>query len=225
MGVFFHLRELDSRQTVAGRHDAGEHGRDRRDAEDQGDDGDGQKVRFRRRVHDERDERFARAEDEDGEEYPGRQIGGLFAGVDVGVPMDVRVRVRVFLAVGVDVAVGVRLAADGAVDAPDEIQEAERDQEPGGQIATDGFDRFEPKHDDAQTDADEAEDDRTDHVPDAAQRRHRRGPRGAPASGLRHGDEGEIVVRSEDRVDKSNRRGGARQQERFVRHNVFPFRL
>ncbi|MCK7541357.1 MAG: hypothetical protein MZV63_65955 [Marinilabiliales bacterium] len=234
MGVALELAQLDELGPVRGGGDDDEHGDDRRQAEGRGDQGHPGRAVPGSGIHDQRDKWLARAEDEDGEQDPGRDIGllGFLAvGMDVrsqlvGVGMDVLMVVivvvpglrPVFVDGGgdavvqmiVEVRMGVGLAPPGAAHAPDEIGEAEADEEPGRDRAPGRLDAFELGHGDAQGDADEAEDDRAEDVPQAGQEGDAQGLPQGPFAGPADDDERQVVVGADDGVDEAEpgRRAG-----------------
>ena len=137
--VALEAAEAHERQPPGGKGDDREHGGDGGHGECRRDQDDAGKAVRGGGVHDQGDQRLAGAEDEQGEEDPGGDVGLVLALVDVGVVAFVLVQVLVRAAVGVAVRVLVGLVLDGPVQAPDQVGEAEADEQPGGGVAAPGF--------------------------------------------------------------------------------------
>ena len=105
----------------------------------------------------------------------------------------------------------MRLALPGPPHPPDKICQPEADQKPGGDLAARRLHTLEPGHGDAQGDAQKAQDDRAQDVPQPGQEgdaeRFPERPTPRPADD----DEGEVVVRADDGMDEPERRGRAGQ--------------
>jgi len=139
MAVFLqevHSQHLDSEGR--GNHH-GKHGKYRDDAEDCGEDDEVKVVMLRGRVHDDRDQRLARTEDEYCKEYPGGDIGLPPLVVHMQVICMMIVLMKVCAAIGMHMKVRVLLAPQDTVDCPDEVREAERGEQPGNQAPPQAF--------------------------------------------------------------------------------------
>ena len=91
--------------------------------------------------------------------------------VYVGMVGGVGVRVVVYRAVGVYVEVAVRLVADGPLHAPDSVSQPEPEHQPGGDVASGGFEGVQPADRHADSDADRSQNERTEHVAHTAGQR------------------------------------------------------
>jgi hypothetical protein len=136
--------------------------------------------------------------------------------------LDMIVPVRVASTVNVDVRVFVGPATENPVDAPDEVQESERDQEPTGHITPDGLKGLQSEYGDAKKDTDKTKDDGTHHMAKSAERRHERGSYATPPACFGHGNEGKVMIRPQEGVRKPNCGGRPRQDSKFIRHRAFP---
>ena len=119
-------------QADVGERDHGGHGGEGGESEHGDDTGDVPEAALGCGEHEQRDQRFAGTENEDRKEDPGRD-GGHTVGagvVDVYVVATVSVFVGMDGAVVMKVEVRVRSVSDGAVDAPNHVGQAERDQQP-----------------------------------------------------------------------------------------------
>ena len=88
------------------------------------------------------------------------------------------------------------------------IYEAERQQRPASQAAATAFDGNKARELGTQQDAQYADDDRTQDVTNAADGGNTQGLSQRPVARFRHGDEHEVVIGPQDRVNEGNRRGG-----------------
>jgi hypothetical protein len=106
----------------------------------------------------------------------------------------------------------VRAVANGPADAPDEVGQAESDEEPGGPVGPLALDVLEPLDADAEGDADETEHDGGHHVAQAADQGDGDGLAQRPAAGAGHGDERQVVIGADDGVDEADGDGGDEQR-------------
>ena len=224
VGVSLELSEPDEADAPRRDGDDGQHGEDGRQPEGGGDEDDAGKAMPGGRVHDERDQRLARAEDEDGEQDPGGDVGLFARRADVVVDVDVlglvAVAVVVGCAVGVEVDVLVRLVFDRPMEAPDEVGETEGDEKPGRGVSPGRLGVFEPGDREPEPDAEKPEDDRAQHVAQSRKKRNEKGFRKRPVAGPAHDDKGEIMVGSDHRMGQAQSRGGAREDENFSGHMI-----
>ncbi len=133
------------------------------------------------------------------------------------------VRVAVTGAVRVNVFVRVLAAAPRLLEAPGHVDEAERDQGIGREIAAHAFEPLQPVQRRADRDADETDQDRAEHVAGAAERGDEHGLATRPVARRRHRHEGQVMVGPEDGVDEADRDGRQQQQAEFHGH-AFPRR-
>ena len=138
--------------------------------------------------------------------------------VNVAVLVGVSVQVAVQGSARVRVNVLVGPVAYRPVDAPHEVREPERHEQPGGDVSAHGLYRLQLEERDADDDADKTEHDGTQHVPRPAERRNESGLAGAPPARLRQHDERNVVVRSQSSVDESYRRCRPKHEEKSAVH-------
>lgn len=177
------------------------------------------------RVHDERDERLAGAEDEDGEQDPGRDVGLLFL-MDMGVIGFVDMLMLVRGTVGMHMDVLVRSVLYGPVQPPDKVGKTETDQKPCRHSAAEGFDVLQFQNGHSQGYSGKTKHDRAEDVPQAAEKRDKQSFGKGPITGPAHDDEGEIMVRPQNRMDKTqgNCRSGD-DKYMIAQHHAFPWRM
>ena len=104
--------------------------------------------------------------------------------------------------VAVTMPMRVRPTAPCPAQTPGRISETQAQQHPGSRLAAEGFDGNQPRYGRAQPNADQAQGDRADEVPQAAPQRDADRSRQAPLPGLGHGHERQVVVRAEQRMHK-----------------------
>src|SRR3990172_2417390 len=122
----------------------------------------------RGRIHEQRNERLAGAENKNGKENPGC-YSAISRCVSMRVIPAMGVHMLMFGAARMSVNVRVWLVADGSVDAPGAVNQAKGYEQPRGNIAADRFRYFERVQSQPGKDADETQNDRPEDVSQAAQ--------------------------------------------------------
>jgi hypothetical protein len=128
------------------------------------------------------------------------------------------VRVPVTGSVRVDVLVGMLATAPGLLEPPGHVDEAEGDQRPGREVAAHALEPLQAVQRRADRDADQADEDRPEHVADAAASGHEHRLAARPVARRRHRHERQVMVGAEHGVDEADRNGGQHQQAKFHVH-------
>lgn len=195
MGVFVEVVDFKEIGAVVEGEDGGDHGQEGADGEyaAYGDDA-GQGV-LGGGKHEQGNEGFAGAEDENEEEDPGGEAA-VFGGF---------------------VAVAVLVVAQFP-DGPDEVGAAKEEEGPCGPVAPRGFNAFELAQSDPQRYAYAAKDDGAGYVAQSACQGNAYGAGGGPATGFGHGDKWEVVVGPQQGVYGTQGGGGQHQYPQFGTH-------
>jgi hypothetical protein len=160
-------------------------------------------VATTRRQHEEWDQWFAWAEDEDQEERPKSEIRTHAVLVLVhGVSMRVQVDMSVVL-VGFDASI----FAQGVPKAPNGICQPECDQRPSSEITTSSLHTVDFGHGHTEDHAEASEKQGRGHVAEATDRGYHESTGLGPGTCPGQDDEREVVVRAEEGVEKSNAAG------------------
>jgi len=203
VGITFEAAEADETHAPGCERDDDQHGQDGRQPEGCGHQDDAADVVPGRRIHDERNQRLARSEDENGKENPGCDIGFARPVMDMGVTSIVRVGMGMGLGRRMVMDVRVRPVPQGPVQPPDKVGQPETDEKPGRQAPPEGLHPLKLRHCNAQADAQEAEEDRAQNMSQPAEERDDEGSRKRPSPRPGHDDEWKVVVGADDGVDEA----------------------
>ena len=189
--------------TQRGNQDGAEHGHYGDQAENRCYPYHAQVAAFGGRVHEQRNEGLAGAEDEYGEENPGSEVLS-FLRMNVDVLLLVHVGMHMDFVVAVDMEVLVRLVPHCLPHTPDKVEETEDNKRPSGEAPTEGLERFEFRNRQAEGYAHKTQNDGAHYMPYAAKNGypacHGRRPLSCPG----HHNKGHIVIRAEKCVEKTN---------------------